>query len=219
MVSINLNSSTWAAINQHRHFCVNVICAVGPSCYSLGDTDVPRGKRRGLYKKLGEIDARYGSRDHLRYQIAEHLASIGRYIDAPPKEEEAWIDNETPELAEVTPYDVAHFQTYAVLLMSEEMGLDWRKMSRAILNIDPEPPKVRSSPSAQRHHKDGVEQRNESYILMMPRRPGRGDLVPDLAPAGTGPSGLDIPSGAGAVASDERVRAASERSVWNSRPG
>lgn len=115
------------------------ICAVGPSCYSLGDTDVPRGKRRGLYKKLGEIDARYGSRDHLRYQIAEHLASIGRYIDAPPKEEEeAWIDNETPELAEVTPYDVAHFQTYAVLLMSEEMGLDWRKVSRAILNIDPE---------------------------------------------------------------------------------
>lgn len=114
------------------------ICAVGPSCYSLGDTDVPRDKRRGLYKKLGEIDARYGSRDHLRYQIAAHLASIGRYIDAPPKEEEAWIDNETPELAEVTPYDVAHFQTYAVLLMSEAMGLDWRKVARAILNIDAE---------------------------------------------------------------------------------
>ncbi|WP_366509272.1 hypothetical protein [Mesorhizobium sp.] len=114
------------------------ICAVSPSCYSLGDTDVPRDKRRELYKKLGEIDAHYGSRDHLRYQIAAHLASIGRYIDAPPKEEEAWIDNETPELAEVTPYDVAHFQTYAVLLMSEEMGLDWRKVARAILNIDPE---------------------------------------------------------------------------------
>ncbi|TIX20512.1 MAG: DUF2285 domain-containing protein, partial [Mesorhizobium sp.] len=48
------------------------------------------------------------------------------------------MDNETPELAEVTPYDVAHFQTYSVLLMSEAMGLDWRKMSRAILNIDPE---------------------------------------------------------------------------------
>lgn len=27
MVSINLNSSTWAAINQHRHFCVNVLRA------------------------------------------------------------------------------------------------------------------------------------------------------------------------------------------------
>ncbi|RWA98040.1 MAG: DUF2285 domain-containing protein [Mesorhizobium sp.] len=53
-------------------------------------------------------------------------------------QEEAWIDNETPELAEVTLYDVAHFQTYAVLLMSEGMGLDWRKVARAILNIDPE---------------------------------------------------------------------------------
>ncbi|PAP98702.1 MAG: DUF2285 domain-containing protein [Mesorhizobium sp.] len=48
------------------------------------------------------------------------------------------MDNETPELAEVTPYDVAHFQTYAVLLMSEAMGLDWRKVARAILNIDAE---------------------------------------------------------------------------------
>ncbi|RWD26497.1 MAG: flavin reductase [Mesorhizobium sp.] len=27
VVSINLNSSTWAAINQHRHFCVNVLRA------------------------------------------------------------------------------------------------------------------------------------------------------------------------------------------------
>lgn len=27
MVSINLNSSTWAAINQHRHFCVIMLRA------------------------------------------------------------------------------------------------------------------------------------------------------------------------------------------------
>lgn len=114
------------------------ICAVGPSCYCCGDTDVPRDKRRGLYKKLGEIDARYGSRDHLRYQIAAHLASIGRYIDAPPMEEEDWIDNEAPELADVTPYDVAHLPTYAVLLMAEAKGADWRIVARATLNIDPE---------------------------------------------------------------------------------
>ncbi|RWI99846.1 MAG: DUF2285 domain-containing protein [Mesorhizobium sp.] len=59
-------------------------------------------------------------------------------MDAPPMEEEAWIDNETPELPEVTPYDVAHFPTYAVLLMAEAKGLDWRKVARATLNIDPE---------------------------------------------------------------------------------
>ncbi|TIU13537.1 MAG: flavin reductase family protein [Mesorhizobium sp.] len=27
VVSINLNSSTWGAINQHRHFCVSVLRA------------------------------------------------------------------------------------------------------------------------------------------------------------------------------------------------
>ncbi|TIO80407.1 MAG: hypothetical protein E5X74_32995 [Mesorhizobium sp.] len=48
------------------------------------------------------------------------------------------MDNETPELAKVTPYDVAHFPTYAVLLMSEAKGVDWRKVAQAILNIDPE---------------------------------------------------------------------------------
>lgn len=114
------------------------ICAVGPAYYTMGDSDVPRGRRRGLYKKLAEIDARYGSRDHLRYQIVAHLASIGRYIDAPPPDEETWIDNEAPELAEVTPYDVAHFPTYAVLLFAEVKGVDWRKVARATLNVDPE---------------------------------------------------------------------------------
>ncbi|MBZ9740617.1 hypothetical protein [Mesorhizobium sp. CO1-1-4] len=43
------------------------ICAIGAGLYVLGDVDVPRGKRRGLYKKLREIDARYGSRDHPRH--------------------------------------------------------------------------------------------------------------------------------------------------------
>ncbi|QND60143.1 hypothetical protein [Mesorhizobium huakuii] len=61
------------------------ICAVGPNHYVVGDVDVPRDKRRGLYKKLQEIDARYGIRDHLRNEIASHLNSIGRYIDRPPR--------------------------------------------------------------------------------------------------------------------------------------
>ncbi|WP_318036882.1 hypothetical protein [Mesorhizobium sp. AR02] len=65
------------------------ICAVGPGYYSLGDSDVPRGKRRGLYKKLAEIEVRYGSRDYLRYEIAAYLTSIGRHVDAPPAQTEA----------------------------------------------------------------------------------------------------------------------------------
>ncbi|RWK44951.1 MAG: DUF2285 domain-containing protein [Mesorhizobium sp.] len=48
------------------------------------------------------------------------------------------MDTEPPELAEVTPYDVAHFPTYAVLLFSEAKGVDWRKVARATLNVDPE---------------------------------------------------------------------------------
>ncbi|RWQ31937.1 MAG: DUF2285 domain-containing protein [Mesorhizobium sp.] len=48
------------------------------------------------------------------------------------------MDNEAPELAEVTPYDVAHSPTYAVLLFAEAEGADWRTVARAILNIDPE---------------------------------------------------------------------------------
>ncbi|TIT21170.1 MAG: DUF2285 domain-containing protein [Mesorhizobium sp.] len=53
-------------------------------------------------------------------------------------EDEDWIDNEAPELAGVTPYDVAHFPTYVVLLMAQDKGIDWRKVARATLNIDPE---------------------------------------------------------------------------------
>ncbi|MER8671080.1 DUF2285 domain-containing protein [Mesorhizobium sp. M0678] len=49
-----------------------------------------------------------------------------------------WIDSEAPDLAEVTPYDEAHFPTYAVLLFAEAKGVDWRKVARALLNIDPE---------------------------------------------------------------------------------
>ncbi|MET2832771.1 hypothetical protein [Mesorhizobium shangrilense] len=65
------------------------ICAVGPGYYYLGDSDVPRGKRTGLYKKLDEIQARCGNRDYLRYDIAAYLASIGRYIDPPPTQTDA----------------------------------------------------------------------------------------------------------------------------------
>jgi hypothetical protein len=60
------------------------ICAIGRTHYAMGDADVPRGKRRGLYKKLKEIDVRYGTRDHLRNEIAAHLVSVGRYIAVSP---------------------------------------------------------------------------------------------------------------------------------------
>lgn len=123
------------------------ICAVGPDSYVMGDADLPRGKRRGLYKKLDEIDARYGSRDHLRNKIVAHLVSIGRYFGASLLEGEAWssgpanserkIDNEAPDLAEVTAYDVAHLPTYAVLLMAEAECIDWRHVARVTLKIDP----------------------------------------------------------------------------------
>ncbi|MER8524186.1 DUF2285 domain-containing protein [Mesorhizobium sp. M0220] len=53
-------------------------------------------------------------------------------------EEGDWIDNEAPELADVTPYDVAHLPIYAVLLMAEAKGSDWRIVAQATLNIDPE---------------------------------------------------------------------------------
>ncbi|WP_352892867.1 hypothetical protein [Mesorhizobium sp. M0984] len=125
------------------------ICSVGPGNYVMGDADVPRGKRRGLYKKLDEIDARYGRRDHLRYKIAAHLASIGRYIDAPSPQAEAWsegliptsdrgIDEEAPNLDGVTAYDVAHIPTYAALLIAEAEGVDWCDVARATLSIDPD---------------------------------------------------------------------------------
>lgn len=97
----------------------------------LGDVDVPRCKRRGLYKKLRDIDARFGSRDDLRSKIALHLISIGRYVDAPSPEVEAWeifltskheLDDEAPDAAVITAYDEAHIATYAALLVAEGDG-------------------------------------------------------------------------------------------------
>lgn len=123
------------------------ICAVGPAHYAMGDTDVPRGKRRGLYKKLREIDARYGNRDHLRNKIASHLRSIGRYVDATSVEAEPWaifpssehdIDDEAPDVPAVTAYDEAHISTYAALLVAEAEGADWVDVARFILKIDSE---------------------------------------------------------------------------------
>ncbi|WP_342586892.1 hypothetical protein [Mesorhizobium sophorae] len=125
------------------------ICALGRGHYFMGDADVPRSKRRGLYKKLADIDARYGSRDHLRDKIAAHLTSIGRYIEVPPPEAETWLDellptseheicDVAPDVAKVTAYDVAHIATYAVLLMAEAEGADWRHIARVTLKLDPE---------------------------------------------------------------------------------
>lgn len=130
------------------------ICAIGPAHYFLGDADVPRGKRRGLYKKLKDIDARFGSRDHLRNKIASHLRSIGRYVDAPSPEAEAWemfptsereIDDEAPDQAAITAYDEAHITTYAALLIAEADGAHWSDAAWAILKIDParEPERAR----------------------------------------------------------------------------
>lgn len=107
---------------------------------------MPRGKRRGLYKKLKDIDARYGSRDHLRNKIASHLRSIGRYVDVPSLQAEAWeifptsereIDDEAPARDAVTAYDEAHIATYAALLVAEADGADWSDVAWAILKIDP----------------------------------------------------------------------------------
>lgn len=123
------------------------ICAIGPAHYFLGDADVPRGKRRGLYKKLKDIDARFGSRDHLRRKIALYLRSIGRFVYAPSPESEAWeilltsehdIEDEAPDVAAVTAYDEAHILTYAAVLVAEAEGADWIDVARVILKIDPE---------------------------------------------------------------------------------
>lgn len=57
------------------------ICAVGQEHYLFGDGDLKDEDFERVSELLGDIDARYGERDHLRADIVAYLRSIGRYID------------------------------------------------------------------------------------------------------------------------------------------
>ncbi|TPI54217.1 DUF2285 domain-containing protein [Mesorhizobium sp. B3-1-3] len=48
------------------------------------------------------------------------------------------MEDEPPDLAAVTAYDVAHIATFAALLVAEAQAADWRHVARVILNIDPQ---------------------------------------------------------------------------------
>jgi predicted SprT family Zn-dependent metalloprotease len=48
------------------------------------------------------------------------------------------VDDEAPSVEAITPYDEAHFITYARLLDAEEEGADWREVSRIVLHRDPD---------------------------------------------------------------------------------
>ncbi|RWB98722.1 MAG: flavin reductase [Mesorhizobium sp.] len=50
VVSINLNSSTWAAIRRHRHFCVNVLRA---DQVAIADRFAGRGGLKGVKRYEG----------------------------------------------------------------------------------------------------------------------------------------------------------------------
>lgn len=52
--------------------------AFGHDRYFLGDSDLSCDDAKA---KASEITRAYGQRDHLVPEIAEHLRSIGRYID------------------------------------------------------------------------------------------------------------------------------------------
>lgn len=55
--------------------------AVGEDCYFFGDMDVSEDKAAEISGRVNRICERYGPRDHLRSQIAEHLKSVGRLIE------------------------------------------------------------------------------------------------------------------------------------------
>jgi hypothetical protein len=55
--------------------------AVGADCYFFGDMDVSEDKAAEISDRVNRICERYGPRDHLRSQIAEHLKSLGRLIE------------------------------------------------------------------------------------------------------------------------------------------
>lgn len=55
--------------------------AVGDDCYFFGDMDVSEDSAAEIFARVNGICARYGPRDHLRADIAEHLRSLGRLIE------------------------------------------------------------------------------------------------------------------------------------------
>jgi hypothetical protein len=62
----------------------NITAVLGVG-YIIGDSDLSGADYDDAAAHLKEITARYGERDHLLSEIAEHLVSIGRYY---PKKEE-----------------------------------------------------------------------------------------------------------------------------------
>ena len=57
------------------------ICAIGHDGYVVGDSDLSEEEYGIAAPELQRIKERYGDRDLLRQEIAEHLRSIGRYVD------------------------------------------------------------------------------------------------------------------------------------------
>lgn len=55
--------------------------AVGDDCYFFGDLDVSEDKAAEIFSRVNAICERFGPRDHLRAEIAEHLRSLGRLIE------------------------------------------------------------------------------------------------------------------------------------------
>jgi hypothetical protein len=55
--------------------------AVGKGYYFFGEMDVSEDKAAEISARVNRICERYGPRDHLRSQIAEHLKSLGRLIE------------------------------------------------------------------------------------------------------------------------------------------
>lgn len=48
------------------------------------------------------------------------------------------VADEAPAADAITPYDEAHFITYARLLDAEAEGADWREVSRIVLHRNPD---------------------------------------------------------------------------------
>lgn len=52
--------------------------AVGDDAWLVGDADLPEEVTLSLYPAFKAIEERYGDRDHLHFEIIDHLHSIGR---------------------------------------------------------------------------------------------------------------------------------------------
>lgn len=59
------------------------ICAVGPRHFVIDDNNLPRKLSRPAKLQLERIEEEFGSRDHLRGEIAAYLYAIGRGYQPP----------------------------------------------------------------------------------------------------------------------------------------